>query len=96
MATHLGSGARTEAVEVCTIHMSDMSDATIDALIKEGDVMWCAGGLMIEHPLVTPHITQLEGSQDSVMGLGREAVMRVLCDAAGIPAPAAAGADDAS
>lgn len=90
MCTHLGSGARAELVEVCTIHMSDMPDDVIDALIAEGDVMWCAGGLMVEHPLVTPHITSIEGSQESVMGLGREAVMQVLCEAAGVAAEAAA------
>jgi septum formation protein len=64
--------------------MSDMPDDVIDRLIAEGDVMWCAGGLMIEHPLVTPYITEIQGSQDSVMGLGKEAVMKVLVDAAGV------------
>lgn len=49
-----------------------------------GDVMWCAGGLMIEHPLVTPYITHIDGSQDSVMGLGKDAVIKVLLEAAGL------------
>lgn len=39
---------------------------------------------MIEHPLVTPFITHIDGSQDSVMGLGKEAVMTVLLEAAGL------------
>jgi len=64
--------------------MSDMPDDVIDRLIAEGDVMWCAGGLMIEHPLVTPYITEIQGSQESVMGLGKEAVMKVLVDADGV------------
>lgn len=84
LATRLADNARHEEVEVCTIHMADMPDDVIDALIAEGDVMWCAGGLMIEHPAVSPYITQLEGSQDSVMGLGKDAVMRVLLRAAGM------------
>lgn len=39
---------------------------------------------MIEHPLVTPYITHIDGTQDSVMGLGKEAVMSVLLQAAGL------------
>jgi len=70
-------------VQECTVHMDPLPDATIDALLAEGQVMWCAGGLMIEHPLVAPLITRIEGTPDAVMGLGKETVMRVLADAAG-------------
>jgi septum formation protein len=64
--------------------MNDMPDDVIDKLIEEGDVMWCAGGLMVEHPLVVPYITHIDGTQESVMGLGKEAVMSVLVAAAGM------------
>lgn len=84
VCTNLASGSRHELVEVCTIHMSDMPDDVIDKLIDEGDVMWCAGGLMVEHPLVVPYITSIEGTQEAVMGLGKEAVMQVLVEAAGL------------
>ncbi|KAF8060496.1 Eefsec [Scenedesmus sp. PABB004] len=84
VATRLRTGKRVEAVEVCAIHMTDMPDDVIDALIAEGDVMWCAGGLMVEHPAVVPYVTRIEGTQDAVMGLGRDTVMALLLDAAGI------------
>jgi hypothetical protein len=84
LCTNVATGSRHETVEVCTIHMSDMPDDVIDKLIEEGDVMWCAGGLMVEHPLVVPYITQIDGTQESVMGLGKEAVMSVLVAAAGL------------
>jgi septum formation protein len=84
MCTNTATGARHETVEICTIHMSDMPDDVIDELIEEGDVMWCAGGLMVEHPLVVPYIMQIDGTQESVMGLGKEAVMTVLVAAAGL------------
>jgi septum formation protein len=61
-----------------------MPDDVIDQLITEGDVMWCAGGLMVEHPLVVPYITEIEGTQEAVMGLGKESVMQVLLEAAGL------------
>ncbi|WIA15030.1 hypothetical protein OEZ85_001731 [Tetradesmus obliquus] len=84
LCTNVATGSRHQTVEVCTIHMNDMPDDVIDQLIAEGDVLWCAGGLMVEHPLVVPYITQIEGSQESVMGLGKEAVMSVLVAAAGL------------
>lgn len=84
VCTNLASGSRHELVEVCTIHMNDMPDDVIDKLIAEGDVMWCAGGLMVEHPLVVPYITSIEGTQEAVMGLGKETVMQVLVEAAGL------------
>lgn len=84
LCTNMTTGSRHETVEVCTIHMSDMPDDVIDKLVEEGDVMWCAGGLMVEHALVVPYIKQIDGSQESVMGLGKEAVMSVLVAAAGM------------
>jgi septum formation protein len=53
----------------------------VDALIAEGEVFWCAGGLMVEHSLVQPHVTRMDGSLDSVMGLDKRLVLRLLCAA---------------
>ncbi len=39
---------------------------------------------MVEHPLVSPHVTRLEGTQDAVMGLSKELVKRLLLQAAGL------------
>jgi septum formation protein len=50
----------------------------VDELLKQGDCMYCAGGLMVEHPLVVPHITRMEGTQDSIMGLSKLLVMRLM------------------
>jgi hypothetical protein len=48
----------------------------------EGDCMWCAGGLMVEHALVVPHIQRIDGTQDGVMGLAKALVVRLLVEAA--------------
>jgi septum formation protein len=52
-------------------------------LIAEGEVFWCAGGLMVEHELVQPHVVRMEGSLDSVMGLDKRLLQRLLCEAGG-------------
>jgi septum formation protein len=60
---------RVEAVDTATIYFDPISDNVIEQLIEEGIVYNCAGGLMIENPLVLPFIKRVEGSEESVMGL---------------------------
>ena len=50
--------------------------------------MYCAGGLMVEHPAVAPHVLRGDGSMDSVMGLPREPLLCLLRDLSALP-PAA-------
>ena len=72
------------------IHFEPILPASVDALIAEGEVFWCAGGLMVEHALVQPHVTRLEGSLDGVMGLAKDLLLRLLCQVgAAEEAPAA-------
>jgi hypothetical protein len=39
-------------------------------------------GLMVEHPLVAPCITGIEGSMDGVMGLSKAAFVQTILEAA--------------
>lgn len=78
VCTELTTGERREAVDVATIHFSPIPEATAEALIEEGEVMWCAGGLMVEHPLVEPHVVKMEGGVDCVMGLRKQTVMDLI------------------
>jgi len=52
--------------------------SSVDALVAAGEVFACAGGLMVEHELVSPHVARIEGGLDSVQGLGRELLLRLL------------------
>jgi septum formation protein len=78
----LATGKTCQGVDVATIHFSPIPQDSIDTLIKEGEVYWCAGGLMVEHPLVEPHVTRLDGALDSVMGLPKELTLKLLNQAA--------------
>ena len=60
------------------VHFSPLPAETIESLIAEGSVFHCAGGLMVEHALVAPHVTRIEGGMDSVMGLSKATVVRLL------------------
>ena len=51
----------------------------MEKLVEMGEpVMSCAGGLMIEHPLVKEHLDHIDGTEDSVMGLSKDLVMGLL------------------
>lgn len=67
--TDTKTGERVSAIDVATIYFSDISDEVIDQLISEGIVFHCAGGLMIENPLILPYLQRVEGSEESVMGI---------------------------
>ncbi|RRT45117.1 hypothetical protein BHE74_00056859, partial [Ensete ventricosum] len=41
---------------VVYIYFHKIPDEVIDSLIEEGDVLYVAGGLMVEHPLTSPFV----------------------------------------
>lgn len=84
VATSLSTGATAAALDLAAVHLrGEIPVETVDALIAEGDVFKCAGGLMVEHPLVAPHVARVEGGQDSVMGLGLGVVTRLVLEVCG-------------
>jgi septum formation protein len=77
-----GGENRREAWETCVIRMDPLPEEDVEALVAEGEVMWCAGGLMVEHERVAPRVVAIEGGgDDTVRGLGRATVAKLLCDA---------------
>lgn len=84
VCTNLSSGRSVESVDVSSIHFKPIPEHVIDKLVEEGECMWCAGGLMVEHPLVVPFVERIEGTEDGVRGLSKAQVLTLLLDAAGI------------
>lgn len=82
---HVPSNVRVAGVDTATIYFdpttlsTEEADSLVDTLLEQGEpVMSCAGGLMIEHPLVQEHVQRIDGTQDSVMGLSKPLVERLL------------------
>lgn len=83
---HHPSGIRVSGVDTATIYFKsdtlgviDAASTLIDTLVEQGEpVMSCAGGIMIEHPLVRNHVDHIDGTEDSVMGLSKDLVLRLL------------------
>lgn len=81
VVTDAATRRQWHAVDVATVHFRPIPEATVDKLLAEGEVYHCAGGLMVEHPLVEPHIERMDGEIDSVMGLRKKTVSNLLAQA---------------
>jgi septum formation protein len=62
VCTCLDTGTVVEDLDICEIHMDPVPDDVVEALIEEGGVFACAGGLTVEHPLVQPLVTKIVGT----------------------------------
>lgn len=80
VVTNIKTGKRLEQVDVATITFanSGIPQETVDYLVEEGEIFWCAGGLMVEHPQVQPCIVSMEGDMDAIMGLRKQTVIDLL------------------
>lgn len=79
--THVPSGIQVSGVDSATIvFRPSVVDANlVDQLLENGaPVLSCAGGLMVEHPLVREHVERIDGTEDSVMGLSKDLVLQLL------------------
>ena len=82
LATNVASGARVGGVDVAEIHFGEIPREAEDRVIADGEVLWCAGGLQAEHPAIQPCIVKQVGTQDSIMGLPKDLVVRLIGQAA--------------
>lgn len=85
--THYPSGATVQGTDRATIYFREtvahIDPATsmdlVDRMLNDdAPILSCAGGLMIEHPFVREHVDKIDGTEDSVMGLSKLLVERLL------------------
>lgn len=76
--TNCISNKRVEGVDNCTIHFSEIPEHVIDQMVAEGEVMYCCGALMIEHPLIRPYIRSIDGSEAAVRGIDLDHLARLI------------------
>lgn len=76
------SGYCAEALDVARVFVEPLPRQVVEQLLEEREVYGCAGGIMIEHPLVTPHVRILDGTLDSIMGLSLDTTKELMLDVA--------------
>lgn len=72
---------RYAGVDVVKITFRPVSEHVIDDIIKEGDVLFRAGGFSVEDPKLKDYIEKIEGAIDSVIGLPKELTRRLIAQA---------------
>jgi septum formation protein len=77
---HLPSQITVSGVDIATIHFKeDIPDDLVDKLLEDdAPLLSCAGGLMVEHELVKASIDHIDGTEDSVMGLSKALLTKLL------------------
>ncbi|KAM3710639.1 hypothetical protein ACJW31_01G045600 [Castanea mollissima] len=81
LVTNLKTGFRKGEWDRVEIYFHTIPDETIEKLIEEGTVLYVAGGLIIEHPLILPFVKQVVGTTDSVMGLPKALTEKLIKEA---------------
>ena len=78
--TNLATGRRHAGLDVVEIEFAPggVPEDALARLVAEGEVFWCAGGIMVEHELVRPHIRAMSGPMDSVFGLPKQLLLQLL------------------
>ncbi|CAH9084008.1 unnamed protein product [Cuscuta europaea] len=69
LVTNLKTGVKSGKWDKVEIYFHEIPEDVMDKLIEEGVLLYVAGGLLIEHPLLQPYVHQVAGAIDSVMGL---------------------------
>ena len=76
--TNLHTKQEYVGVDVAKQYFKPIPDSVIDALLLKGDVMHCAGGFMIDDPLLEPYLDAREGEQESIIGLPKTLLKNLL------------------
>jgi septum formation protein len=67
-----------DCAALAQVQFGTISEEIVDRLVAEEATYSCAGGLMVEHPLVAPLITAQYGEQASIMGLPKAQTLELL------------------
>ncbi|KAI0516668.1 hypothetical protein KFK09_009345 [Dendrobium nobile] len=81
IVTNLKTSARERGLDKAEVYFHKIPDEVIENLVNEGDVLYVAGGLLVEHPLTSPFVEAMVGTVDSIMGLPKHLTERLIQDA---------------
>lgn len=69
VVVNTATGKRVEGLDIVVAHLKPIPKDAIDKLITSGEPYNWAGGIAVEHPLIEPCVTKIEGEVDSITGL---------------------------
>ncbi|XP_050216549.1 uncharacterized protein LOC126667589 [Mercurialis annua] len=80
LVTNLSTGKSKGAWERAEVYFREIPEDVIDTLIEDGITFNVAGGLMLEHPLISPCVEKVVGSTDTVMGLSKALTEKLIAE----------------
>jgi septum formation protein len=78
VVTNTKTGKSIERVAVAKQHFMSVSEELIEELIRQGDVMTCAGGFVVEQ--MTAVAGKLEGELSTIMGLSKNTTLDMITE----------------
>ncbi|XP_008354663.1 uncharacterized protein [Malus domestica] len=81
LVTNLKTGKRKGSWRRAEVYFHVIPEEVIHSLIEEGITLNVAGGLMLEHPLISPFVEAVIGTTDTVMGLPKELTEKLIQEA---------------
>lgn len=76
--TNTATNTRHSGTDIAEQAFTSMPESIIDQLISKGDVLYCAGGITVEDPILSTVLGERKGSLNSIMGLPVTLVQRLL------------------
>ncbi|KAG7572197.1 Inosine triphosphate pyrophosphatase-like [Arabidopsis suecica] len=80
LVRNLKTGVRRGGWDKAEVYFHEIPEHVIDDLIDDSITFKVAGGLMLEHPLISPFIDSVVGGVDTVMGLPKELTEKFIND----------------
>jgi septum formation protein len=78
--TNIDDGKRLTGIDTSTIYYSDIPKNVVESLLLNSEVLNCAGGLMVESPLLQPYIKEIVGTQDGLMGFSKTLFCKLMIE----------------
>lgn len=78
VVTNTQTGIQLGENDENTVYFRKFPEEIIEQLIKEGNIFSQAGAFSLEDPLIAPHVERIEGSLESIEGLPKELVKKLM------------------
>ena len=69
VVTNTRTGKQAHRIDIASQVFLPIPEDIISQVIAKGDVLECAGGFMIDEPLLQPYLGERRGTAESIMGL---------------------------
>ncbi|KAL7753397.1 hypothetical protein RI367_001172 [Sorochytrium milnesiophthora] len=69
VVTNTRTGKQAAGVDRAKQHFHRIPEDIVQQVLDKGETMHCAGGFMIDEPMLYPYLGQREGDEDSIIGM---------------------------